>query len=331
MERRGGEINFETIDAQEFGKLLEKFYCEVRPGKNGDLYHRNTIINIRAGINRKLTDLKRNIDVVKDKEFKTANGVLDGLLKERMRDGTAICTKHKDIIEKEDMKKITSYFKNASLSPVILRHCVYFQLAIHFVSRGIEFHCQLKQDSFTFHKDETGEYVTLNPDTLQKNRQSSVDEFAMQTEKRMYATGGDSCPVMMLRLLLEKTEPTATSLFNKVFHDAVTLPKSCSIWYRNSQLSKRTISNFMRDMSKIAGLSRIYTGQCLRTTVIQILSEEGYEDRDIFFMSHYRNEKSLHSSRHPPRRKISPAQKKSLSITLSSITDPTTSETNWDS
>ena len=44
-------------------------------------YHKNTLKNSRAAINRHLNDIGRSVDIVRDKEFKTANQTLDGMLK----------------------------------------------------------------------------------------------------------------------------------------------------------------------------------------------------------------------------------------------------------
>ena len=126
------------------------------------------------------------------------------------------------------MEKISTYFKDAPLSPIILRQCVYFQLSIHFVSRGQEFHHQLKLDSFQFHSDDTGEYVTLKHETQQKNHQGGLGNVEMNADKRMYATGADTCPVKMLKLLISKTDGSASSLFNQYMKEAVSLPKSSS-------------------------------------------------------------------------------------------------------
>ncbi|XP_062585459.1 uncharacterized protein LOC134247142 [Saccostrea cucullata] len=204
IERRGEPVDLEAISPSQLNSLLEKFYCEARPLKDGELYHKNTLKNLRGAINRKLADLKRNIDIVKDKDFKTSNGVLHGLLKERVREGTSKSTQHKDLIEKCDMEKNSTYFKDAQLNPIILRQCVYFNIAIHFISRGQEFHHQLKLDSFSFQSDDTGAYVTLSHEIQQKNHQGGLGNVEMNTDKRMYATDTESCPVGMLQLLIEK-------------------------------------------------------------------------------------------------------------------------------
>ncbi|XP_061190313.1 uncharacterized protein LOC133198205 [Saccostrea echinata] len=313
-ERRGEEIDFETISATQLNKLLEKFYCEARPEKDGQVYQKNTLKNLRAAINRRLGDLKRSVDIVKDKEFRSSNGVLVGLLKERAREGTTVSTQHKEIIEKYDLEKISIYFKHALLNPVILRQCVYFHLAIHFICKASQFHKELKLDSFTFHADDTGEYVN------HEIRQKGVRNAEVTIERRMYATHKDTCPVKMLKLLIDKTDNCASALFNNYRKDAVCLPRSTSKWYKDAPLTRRTITDFMKDISKGADLSRIYSGQCLRATAIQHLTDEGFNEEDIMSMTGYKNGKSLKSN----SRKLSSSQKKNLSCSLSNIMNPLT-------
>lgn len=102
IKRNGFEIDMEKVAPEELALSLDKFYVEVRPKPSNtadqDLYHRNSFLSIRAGINRFLSDIHRNIDIARDKEFKTANGVIDGMLKERTKTGLSKTTKHKEVI-----------------------------------------------------------------------------------------------------------------------------------------------------------------------------------------------------------------------------------------
>ncbi|XP_062577797.1 uncharacterized protein LOC134239637 [Saccostrea cucullata] len=128
IEVYGTSLDMLTVDIPTLSNRLSKFYCSAMPkGKDDDdksLYHKNSLINIRAAINRHLADLRRDVNVVKDKEFRTANGILDGLFKERTQLGLSKPTKHKEIIEIHDLQKIYQYLKGAPSSPVILRHAV---------------------------------------------------------------------------------------------------------------------------------------------------------------------------------------------------------------
>lgn len=98
---------------------FSRFYCEVRfKGKfddgddDGDdddndddefLYYNNILVNIRGVINRYFVDISRNVDIVRDKEFRIVNGVLFGLFKERKRFGLLKLIRYKEIIEIRDL------------------------------------------------------------------------------------------------------------------------------------------------------------------------------------------------------------------------------------
>ncbi|XP_052799296.1 uncharacterized protein LOC128230908 [Mya arenaria] len=170
-------LNTSTVSEELLGPIL--FYCEVTPqpserrstafGAGSKVYRKNSMKNIRSGLNRYLTDLGRDMDIVHGKSFKAANRTLDGFMKEQTKAGLSRPTHHKPIIEQSDLETISRFFANAPCSPIILRQCVWFQLALHFVSRGLEFHHQLQIDSFEFTEDHDGiEYVTLKHETQQK-------------------------------------------------------------------------------------------------------------------------------------------------------------------
>lgn len=79
------------------------------------------------------------------------------MLKERVKEGTSKPTQHKHLIEKSDLEKLSTYFKDALNNPI---YCVGVFIHNDFLSRGQEFHHQL-MNSFTFHTDENGEYVMI--------------------------------------------------------------------------------------------------------------------------------------------------------------------------
>ncbi|XP_052770420.1 uncharacterized protein LOC128210243 [Mya arenaria] len=86
-------LNTSTVSEELLGQILRKFYCEVAPqpserrsnafGAGSKVYHKNSMKNIRSGLNRHLTDLGRNMDIVNGTSFKDANRTLDGFMKEQ--------------------------------------------------------------------------------------------------------------------------------------------------------------------------------------------------------------------------------------------------------
>ncbi|XP_033726736.1 uncharacterized protein LOC117316304 [Pecten maximus] len=279
-ETYGNKLDMAQYSIDELKEKLGKFYCEARPknAKTNDQelkqvpnteYHKNTLKNIRAAINRHFHDLNREIDIVNGNEFKKGNKILDGLLKERMTTGQSRATKHKDIIELADLTKISSYFERVEFSPFILRRCVWFNIAIHFVTRGLECHHQLSTNSFEFKSDESGiEYVVMSHETRQKNFQGGLTNTEASYDKRMYANNKSNCPVKMLRLLLEKTDPNSTALFNQCVKEAIFKPEENKYWYNSKALGKSSFSCYMPDISKYANCTKRYTAHCLRATAI---------------------------------------------------------------
>lgn len=320
IETFGVPLDLAEICEEDLAKKLSRFYCEAKPQnpkkEHTSEYHKNTMKAIRAAINRHLSDIGRNIDIVNDKAFKTANKSLTGLMKHRMVTGTSRPTTHKEIIHKSDLQKISAYLESAYSSPVNLRLAMWYIIAIHFVSRGLEFHHQLRVDSFDFKVDEEGSiYACLKHETKQKNYQGGIHKLEALNDKRMYETGNETCPVKMLKFFLSKTDPNASHLFNKCVKDAISYPKDCNIWYTADPMKKRSYVNFLPDICKAAGCKR-YTAHCLRATAIQAMNDAGFEARHIMYFSGHRNEASIRSY----NRELSSTPKKSASATLSTIT-----------
>ena len=313
------------MPAEELNRHLSKFYAEATPkfvekrekemsAAQAQEYHKNSFKSIRGGINRYIKDIDRDIDIVRDKQFRRANEILDGKLKQNLHQGLSRPTLHKDIISVSDLDKINTYLYSDN-NPVILRFRVWYNIAIHFVSRGLEFHQQLNLNSFVFHKDENDrEFVVLSHETKQKNWQGGLDSGEAASDKRMYAIAdSDKCPVKNLKLLLAKTDPTATSLFNHCSKDALVTPNEERIWYTTKSVKQYQFSRFMSDISKQSKCSKSYTAHCLRATAIQGMSDAGFELRHIMFMSGHKNESSVRSY----NRSCSTNQKEALSDTLS--------------
>jgi hypothetical protein len=57
LETTGENVDLDTISAPDLAVMLTKFYCEATPKTKTEqqgLYHKSTLVNIRAAINRKL-------------------------------------------------------------------------------------------------------------------------------------------------------------------------------------------------------------------------------------------------------------------------------------
>ena len=222
-----------------------------------------------------------------------------------------------------DLSKISTYLYKEN-NHIALRFRVWFIFSMQFVSRGLEFHEQLKINSFVLKTDENGdEYVALTHETRQNNWQGGIDAAENPKEKRMYAVSraGDKCPVKFLLLFCSKTNPDATSLFNRCSRLAISSPSKEDIWYTDVGIKKYQFTRFMADISKNSKLERNYTAHCLRATTIQGMNDAGFEVRHIMHMSGHKNEASVRSY----NRECSTQQKKTMSGTLAGLVVPVSS------
>ena len=97
-----------ALSKEKIGEVLECYFVDVRT-KGGDMYSRNSYVSAKAAIQRWLS-ASMTINIFTDPEFKRANAVLDGLLKEKKRQGLEASVKHKDAISDADWKKIELHF-----------------------------------------------------------------------------------------------------------------------------------------------------------------------------------------------------------------------------
>jgi hypothetical protein len=71
-------------------------------------YNKNSYKSIRLALSRHFQDLGRDIDIVRGREFRSSNTILDGKLKTNLQEGLARPTKHKDVIPVSDLSKIST-------------------------------------------------------------------------------------------------------------------------------------------------------------------------------------------------------------------------------
>ena len=327
LERLQEVPDFKTISEENLNESLRRFYAEAQP-KNlnkriqsmpenmAQEYHKNSLKNVRAAINRHLKDIGRTIDIVRDKEFKSSNSMLSAKLKFNLRNGLTRPTQHHPLISNSELQKINEYLSTQN-NVVALRFKVWYVLAIHFVSRGIEFHQQLSMDSIKFVKDEEGrEYLTITHETHQKNYQGGTEDSSEEAQdKRMYSTDSESCPVKAVKYFLSKCHPECKSLFNQCSRDVLRgNPVNYGVWYTETPVKVKAFSNFMPDICKNAGVKR-YTAHSLRSTAITAMSDAGLTDRNIMFMSDHKCEESLKSYCRRP----SNEQKQKISAVLDNV------------
>ena len=150
----------------------------------------------------------------------------------------------------------------------------------------------MTKETFSFKKSPSDQlYVYQAKDELDKNHRATDAPSDTVGEGRMFATGGDLCPITSMQKYLSKLHPDNPALWQKPLHS---WPKDHpGPWYSKAPLGKNTLGNMMACISKSAKLSRLYTNHSIRATHITLLDESGVEARHIMRTSGHKNESSI--------------------------------------
>ena len=161
-------------------------------------------------------------------------------------------------------------------------------------------------------------YVTVIVTESIKNnpgcyKQSSQD----YSDIRMYEVDTNPLdPLRAFELYAEKLDP----------HNPVLFPKTKKVfsneeWYTKEFIGKNTLVNIMKQISKKAGLSKIYTNHCVRASTVMHLYHAGVDTQQICSIDKHKSESTLSHFISP----VSDEQKRKSSKILSRSLLPTTS------
>ncbi|KAK0134447.1 hypothetical protein N1851_029942 [Merluccius polli] len=153
------DINFKSYTAATLNYVLRLFYST----KEGREYSVASLMSLRAGINRHLSD----VNIINDPVFKTSNAVFKAILKRYIKSGKDTSVHHPRITEL-DLQIIRCSSALSPDTPVGLVRKVWFDIQLCFARRGREGSRELTMTSFVIQRDEYGvEYVSLahNPQT----------------------------------------------------------------------------------------------------------------------------------------------------------------------
>ena len=272
-KKRNNSVHLKTVSPTELSEILRKFYAEVKTEK-GQALTPSALTGIRAAIHHHLTcaPLSRNINILQDSEFMSANKIFEEKAKLFTKESNAK-QRHKSSIQSGDMQKFNRYDIEGQNKDSVwkdaekLVELIWFSLCFHFAHRGREGWRELTRQSFEIKTDDTGaRYVTKKLTEQTKNYKGG----AKQSEQgylhvRMYETSTELNPVAAFECYLGKTQPDCKALFqtpNKAITTNMNFA-SAQHWYTNETLGKTTTSKMMERICIKAELSERYTNHCI--------------------------------------------------------------------
>ncbi|XP_056338395.1 activating transcription factor 7-interacting protein 1 isoform X1 [Oenanthe melanoleuca] len=289
LAKNGKDPSFELVPVSELNDILREFYYTVR-NHDGNTYSVASYKSMRAGLNRhlKMPPYNRQICLMKDKEFASANMVFVSVLKMLRMQGKDE-THHHPPIAAEDLRKIKQSGVLGLHSPLALVNKVWFDLQLHFAKRGREILRDLAPDAFVVEKDKNGRrYAMFRYPGKGKNGE---DPHKMG---KMYDMPGDpNCPVFSLELYLSKLPPEPPAFYLHPLKLTSEQMQEQPVWYKREPMGVNYLGTMMPRISVAARLSQRYTNHSLRTTTIQLLCEAGLGPREIMAVTGHRSESAV--------------------------------------
>ena len=202
-EVRYKKADLENYPPRELDTILCQFYGEVRK-KNGEEYESDSLRVMQSGLHRYLKDTNFPKSIIEDIEFTQSNKVLDGKARTLRQNGKGRRPNASRALTNEEEEILWSAGKLGRSNPTALRHTVWFMNTQHFGLRGRQEHTTMSMENFLFKTDENGEnYVEFLEDPT-KTRYQGLHHKPRVTSPKMFATGGERCPVGLLQFYISK-------------------------------------------------------------------------------------------------------------------------------
>lgn len=281
----------EQLPVDQLDSFLKKFYPALRK-EDGSLYSKKSMQGIRYGIQRHFSDI-RGFDIVKGTEFSESSKSFKAMLV-KLKDAGLGYVQHKPVISKPDFAKIQAAKSLDVTTPRGLQNKVFIDIMLFLCGRGQENLREMKASDFTVTTDEDGLRSVTRRDMLTKNNREGADE---KTGGMMCEVPGDArCPVKSLLEYTSRLNPKCPAFWQKPKEKAPEDPTEP--WYCNMPVGINTLNKKIKEISKEAGCSKIYTNHCLRATCVTVLDQAGFQNRDIMSVSGHHSEQSIkHYSR----------------------------------
>jgi len=250
----------EDMSTADLDKFLGRFYAELRKS-DGSMYAHGSLLATRYGLQQHFKETK-NINIILSSDFESANAIFSAVLLKVKQYGKEF-VRPKEPLTVEDFRKLYSSHALNTSTPVGLQNKVFVDVMVHLCHRGLENLRTFRLVDFKTMFDSRGNKYICMRDSLRKNdREVACTESREQS--RMYETPGyQGCPVSSFEKYVSKLNVDCSAFWQAPIEKLVSDNAS---WYKNLPLGKNSLYNKMKTLSEVAGLSKVYTNHCLRTT-----------------------------------------------------------------
>jgi hypothetical protein len=200
---KGFSEEIESYEASELDRTLQQFYAEVR-NKDGQDYEPDSLRVMIAAIDRYLKEHGYKHSIIRDREFCTSNQVLEGKARRLREEGKGKRQNKARSLSEEEEEVLWEANKLGKNSPESLVNTIWWILTQYFGLRGRQEHHSMKVDDFAVRKDDDGQEYVEFAEGMTKTRGGGLSKKSRDFSPKMFATGGERCPVSLFKEYLSR-------------------------------------------------------------------------------------------------------------------------------
>ena len=283
----------ETFEPSELDTALQQFYAEVR-NKDGEDYEPDSLRVMNAALDRHLKEHGYKQSIIRDREFFTSKQVLEGKARRLREEGKGKRQNKARSLSKEEEEVLWVAGKLGNNSPESLVNTIWWILTQYFGLRGRQEHHSMKVDDFALRKDDDGQEYVEFAEGLTKTRGGGLSKKSRDFSPKMFATGGERCPVSLFKEYLSRRPQQMKT--TGPFYLSVNYNAKDEIWYKAQPMGINRINEMMKRI--VAGSSletscKKLTNHSARKTLVNKLKKTNVERSSIVKVTGHRNLQSL--------------------------------------
>ena len=233
--------------------------------------------------------------IINGEEFLNSRKILDGKVCSLREKGKGKKPNNARPLTHDDEEVFWRHGQLGAKNPRSLLNTIWYFITIQFGLRGREDHHNLQVSEFKMETDEKGRaYVEFEQGPSETN-QGGLNFREKTIRPRMYATGGERCPVKLFQLFLSK-RPFFKRSSGPLYLAPIDSPQDKNVWYKNIQVGVNTINNIVKTMVGKTPLSengKKYTNHSVRKTCVKKLRAAGFAKCEIINITGHRHEAGL--------------------------------------
>lgn len=280
-----------TATEEQLDYWFAKFICEVRK-MNGEMYPRDTLIGIVAGINAHCSANGRQLNLFTDKRFDFFRSNLDAACIQSSRSGASCSRKQADVISEEEEELLWSKGALGGDNPTALIHTLLYLNGLHFALRSGKEHRDLSIEQITVippsstqehyvikYKEKTSKTNNggLKHRKVEPKEVTHIDIHSIENPERSHA------------LLFQKYLKLRP--INSTNHFYLSPLKNWNLtnWYKNVPIGHNTLAHVVRDICKQCDIKGNKTNHSLRATCATRLFNNGVDEQLIMERTGHRS------------------------------------------